>query len=92
LRVRLTGPSALECNCSICAKKGFINLIVAPENFELPQGEALPSSHRFNTRVAEHRVCPDSIFSKWRPIAGQEQRRPASRKAGRPRTMGSKLE
>jgi hypothetical protein len=56
-RVRLTSRGALECNCSICAKKGFINLIVAPENFELLQGETLLSSYRFNTRVAEHRFC-----------------------------------
>jgi len=56
-RVRLSRTDALECNCSICAKKGFINLIVAPQDFELVQGEDLLSSYRFNTRTAEHRFC-----------------------------------
>ena len=56
-RVRLWSTSALECNCSICRKKGFINLIVAAEDFELLQGEELLSSYRFNTKVAEHRFC-----------------------------------
>lgn len=56
-RVRLASADALECNCSMCAKKGFINIIVAPEKFELLQGEDLLASYRFNTRTAEHRFC-----------------------------------
>jgi hypothetical protein len=56
-RIRLRDRKALSCNCSMCAKKGFINLIVAPEDFELLQGEDELSSYRFNTRVAEHRFC-----------------------------------
>lgn len=47
----------MECNCSICTKKGFINLIVPPDDFELLEGEALLSSYRFNTHAAEHRFC-----------------------------------
>jgi hypothetical protein len=56
-RVRLTTSKALECNCSICAKKGFINLIVPAENFELLTGEDNLRSYRFNTMTAEHRFC-----------------------------------
>lgn len=56
-RVRITRPRALECNCSICAKKGFLNLIVPQADFELTQGEDLLQSYRFNTRVAVHRFC-----------------------------------
>ncbi len=56
-KVRITDNEALECNCSICAKKGFINLIVAPEDFALLQGEEYLSSYRFNTGIAEHRFC-----------------------------------
>ena len=55
--VRITENEALECNCSICAKKGFINLIVAAEDFELLQGAECLSSYRFNTGIAEHRFC-----------------------------------
>jgi hypothetical protein len=56
-RVRLASNRALQCNCSICSKKGFINLIVKPEDFDLLRGEELLSSYRFNTRIAEHRFC-----------------------------------
>jgi hypothetical protein len=68
-RVRLTGRKALECNCSICAKKGFINVIVPAEHFELLQGQDCLSSYRFNTRTAEHqfcRVCGIHPFSRPR--------------------------
>jgi len=56
-RIRLADDKALECNCSICTKKGFINLIAAPEDFELMEGADLLSTYRFNTKVAEHRFC-----------------------------------
>lgn len=48
---------AIECNCSICSKKGFINLITKPEHFVLLQGEESLSTYQFNTRVAEHLFC-----------------------------------
>jgi hypothetical protein len=53
----LQDDRAFQCNCSICTKKGFVNLIVPPEDFELHQGEEHLASYRFNTRVAEHRFC-----------------------------------
>lgn len=56
-KVRIHALSALECNCSICLKKGFINLITAPEDFVLLKGEDNLSTYRFNTRTAEHRFC-----------------------------------
>lgn len=56
-RVRIEAFRAYECNCSICSKKGFINLITAPENFVLLQGEDDLETYRFNTRTAEHRFC-----------------------------------
>ena len=56
-RIRIATAEALECNCSICAKKGFINLIVPPEDFELVAGSDNLESYRFNTKVAKHRFC-----------------------------------
>lgn len=56
-QVRIISFEALECNCSICAKKGFINLITAPEHFELLAGEDNLGTYQFNTRTAEHRFC-----------------------------------
>ncbi len=56
-RVRIRKAVALACNCSICAKKGMINLIAPPDDFELLQGEASLATYRFNTETAEHRFC-----------------------------------
>ena len=57
-RARVSETSiAVQCNCSICAKKGFINLICAPDDFQLLQGEEHLSTYKFNTMTAEHRFC-----------------------------------
>jgi len=53
----MSSQSALECNCSICAKKGFINLIVEAKNFVLLEGEDNLHTYQFNTQTAEHRFC-----------------------------------
>ena len=56
-RVRIREPRALACNCSMCAKKGMVNLIVPAEDFELLEGEDALATYRFNTGIAEHRFC-----------------------------------
>lgn len=56
-KVRIEVFEVLECNCSICSKKGFINLITAPDDFVLLRGEDNLSTYRFNTKTAEHRFC-----------------------------------
>jgi hypothetical protein len=45
------------CNCSICAKKGFLHLIVPPERFELVAGKDALTTYRFNTGTAQHTFC-----------------------------------
>ncbi len=55
--VRPRTKRALACNCSICAKTGFLGLIVEPDDFRLLAGEDALRSYRFNTRQAEHRFC-----------------------------------
>jgi hypothetical protein len=45
------------CNCSICTKKGFVHLIVPPEDFELSSGAEDLATYEFNTKVAKHRFC-----------------------------------
>lgn len=59
VRFRVTADLARvsECNCSMCAKKGFLHLIVAPEQFELLSGGDALTTYEFNTRVAKHRFC-----------------------------------
>lgn len=46
-----------DCNCSICRKKGFLHLIVPPENFTLLQGNNSLTNYTFNTGVARHIFC-----------------------------------
>ncbi len=67
-RVRVDRYEAIECNCSICTKKGFLHLIVPSEQFTLLSGEESLSTYTFNTGVAKHhfcRVC--GIHSFYRP-------------------------
>jgi len=47
----------LDCNCSICTKKGFLHLIVPRERFTLLQGEDALSNYQFGTGVAQHLFC-----------------------------------
>ncbi len=59
VRFRMTAEltRVTECNCSICAKKGFPHLIVAPEQFELISGADALTTYRFNTGTARHTFC-----------------------------------
>ncbi len=59
IRFRVTGDlsNAIECNCSICTKKGFLHLIVPKESFEPLSGDNDLACYEFNTRVAKHTFC-----------------------------------
>jgi hypothetical protein len=48
---------ALDCNCSICHKKGFLHLIVLSAQFTLLRGKDCLSSYTFNTHTAQHYFC-----------------------------------
>jgi hypothetical protein len=56
-RVRVDLSRVVECNCSICAKKGFLHVVVPPERFELLSGREDLTTYRFNTRTAQHHFC-----------------------------------
>ena len=60
-RVRFRVTAELDrvtyCNCSMCTKKGFLHLIVPPEQFELVSGKDDLATYRFNTGVAKHTFC-----------------------------------
>lgn len=47
----------LACNCSMCAKTGFLHLIVPHADFTLQSGSDTLSSYRFGTGAAEHLFC-----------------------------------
>lgn len=48
---------ALDCNCSVCTKKGFLHLIVPKERFRLLSGVDALTTYTFNTHVAKHHFC-----------------------------------
>jgi hypothetical protein len=60
-RVRFRVAADLDrvtyCNCSMCSKKGFLHLIVAPSQFELLSGKDDLTTYQFNTGVAKHTFC-----------------------------------
>jgi hypothetical protein len=60
-RVRFRVTADLDrvtcCNCSMCGKKGFLHLIVSPEQFELIRGQDDLTTYQFNTKVARHTFC-----------------------------------
>lgn len=56
-RVRDEANVAYACNCSICAKKGFLHLIVERDQFELLSGEEDLAEYRFGTKTAKHLFC-----------------------------------
>jgi len=47
----------IDCNCSICTKKGFLHLIVEPSQFRMLKGADALATYRFNTGVARHTFC-----------------------------------
>lgn len=48
---------ASECNCSICAKSGYLHLIVPRSKFKLVSGAEHITTYTFNTGVAKHTFC-----------------------------------
>ena len=56
-RVLVRTFEALDCNCSICRKKGFLHVVVPPEDFQLVTGDDAMTTYRFNTGAAKHYFC-----------------------------------
>lgn len=72
VRFRVTASPAqdevVDCNCSICRKKGFLHLIVPPDRFTLLSGENALTTYTFNTGVAKHWFCKTcGIHAFYRP-------------------------
>ena len=56
-RVTASLDRVTQCNSSICAKKGFLHLIVPPAQFELIRGRDDLTTYVFNTGIAKHTFC-----------------------------------
>ena len=49
---------AIECNCSICSKRGYLLWFVPREQLRLKTPEADLATYTFNTHKVKHRFCP----------------------------------
>jgi hypothetical protein len=59
---------AQSCNCSICAKTGFVHVIVPESRFRITKGAERLAEYTFNTRVARHLFCAEcGVKSFYRP-------------------------
>lgn len=60
VRFEVTAPARIEvtdCNCSMCAKAGYLHLIVTRDRFKLLSGEDVLTKYEFNTGTAKHYFC-----------------------------------
>ena len=60
VRFEVRAPANLlvsDCNCSICAKCGYLHLIVPQERFTLTGGRDALTTYSFNSGVAKHYFC-----------------------------------
>ena len=49
--------SLMECNCSICSKKGYLLWFVPRESVRLRTPEEDMSTYTFNERTIKHQFC-----------------------------------
>jgi centromere protein V len=47
----------IDCNCSMCAKSGYLHLIVPKSQFKLLSGAESLTTYQFNTGTAKHFFC-----------------------------------
>ena len=60
--------SVQDCNCSICAKTGYLHAIVPEDRFRLLAGGDRLTTYSFNTGTARHLFCSTcGIKSFYRP-------------------------
>lgn len=60
VRFEVRAPAQLnvtDCNCSMCAKSGYLHLIVTADDFTLLQGADHLTEYTFNTGAAKHLFC-----------------------------------
>ncbi len=67
-RARPRRDVVLDCNCSVCVKKGNLHLIVDDADFELLSGRRDLGTYAFGTRMAQHHFCKKcGIHPFYRP-------------------------
>ena len=60
VRFEVQTPDTIEvedCNCSMCARTGYLHIIVPAHRFRLISGMQHLASYSFNTGAAKHMFC-----------------------------------
>lgn len=60
VRIEVLAPpdfELLDCNCSLCARSGYLHLIVTRDQFRLLSGADDLVEYTFGTHIAKHRFC-----------------------------------
>ncbi len=55
----------LQCNCSICAKKGHLLSFVGVDQFKAVSGESALSDYQFNKKNIHHLFCSTCGISSY---------------------------
>lgn len=55
--VQANMTDAIECNCSMCLRKGTILAFAQPEQFKLIKGEDSLTNYHFHKHVIDHTFC-----------------------------------
>jgi hypothetical protein len=65
----------LQCNCSICMKRGALWCFVQAPQFKLVKGETALKDYQFNRKKLHHLFCPTcgvGAFSRGQAPDGQD--------------------
>ena len=74
-RIRADLAGLLECNCSICTKKGLHFTFLDPKSFQLRAGEENLREYLFNKHAIRHQLCIDcgvDVFARGTKPDGSE--------------------
>ena len=56
-RIESDFPELTTCDCSMCARRNAVMVMVHEDRFTLLSGEDVLQEYRFNTHVARHYFC-----------------------------------
>lgn len=58
-------PEVIECNCSLCSRKGSLLGFVPREKLKLLTPQEQMSTYLFNKHVIKHYFCPTCGIHPW---------------------------
>ena len=64
----------MECNCSICTKKGILHTPVEDDELVIVSGESEQSVYQFGSKVARYTFCPRCGCSAFHRSRGNQYR------------------